>query len=78
MCEESSSFDLTPYDVAAAITAVDRLLVEQAKETGGGEFTAEDVNVETLSSGQTSCCFIHAHTRETHSQLMFFRIMLRF
>uniref|UniRef100_A0A8C7YSI0 Regulator of telomere elongation helicase 1 n=1 Tax=Oryzias sinensis TaxID=183150 RepID=A0A8C7YSI0_9TELE len=63
MCEESSSFDLTPYDVAAAITAVDRLLVEQAKETGGGEFTAEDVNVESLSSGQTSCCFIHAHTR---------------
>uniref|UniRef100_A0A8C7YUV4 Regulator of telomere elongation helicase 1 n=1 Tax=Oryzias sinensis TaxID=183150 RepID=A0A8C7YUV4_9TELE len=51
MCEESSSFDLTPYDVAAAITAVDRLLVEQAKETGGGEFTAEDVNVESLSSG---------------------------
>ncbi|CAM9303939.1 unnamed protein product [Lampetra planeri] len=31
-CEESTSFDLTPYDVASAISAVDRLLVEQAKD----------------------------------------------
>uniref|UniRef100_A0A3B3CSV6 Regulator of telomere elongation helicase 1 n=1 Tax=Oryzias melastigma TaxID=30732 RepID=A0A3B3CSV6_ORYME len=51
MCEESSSFDLTPYDVASAITAVDRLLVEQTKQTGGGEFSAEDLNVESLNSG---------------------------
>ncbi|RVE71231.1 hypothetical protein OJAV_G00072690 [Oryzias javanicus] len=50
-CEESSSFDLTPYDVASAITAVDRLLVEQAKPTGGGEFSAEDLNVESLNAG---------------------------
>lgn len=54
MCEESSSFDLTPYDVASAVTAVDRLLVEQTKQTGGGEFSAEDLNVESLNSGQSA------------------------
>uniref|UniRef100_A0A7N8XDY8 Regulator of telomere elongation helicase 1 n=1 Tax=Mastacembelus armatus TaxID=205130 RepID=A0A7N8XDY8_9TELE len=36
-CEESTSFDLTPYDVASAITSVDRLLVEQAKAASHGE-----------------------------------------
>ncbi|XP_034392939.1 regulator of telomere elongation helicase 1 isoform X3 [Cyclopterus lumpus] len=46
-CEESTSFDLTPYDVASAISAVDRLLVEQAKE----DTVSEDFNVEGLSSG---------------------------
>lgn len=45
-CEESTSFDLTPYDVASAITAVDRLLAEQAKEfnnknTFGEGFSAD-------------------------------------
>ncbi|XP_069025206.1 regulator of telomere elongation helicase 1 isoform X2 [Embiotoca jacksoni] len=48
-CEESTSFDLTPYDVASAISAVDRLLSEQAKETGHGN--ADDFNVDSLSSG---------------------------
>ncbi|XP_068605781.1 regulator of telomere elongation helicase 1 [Brachionichthys hirsutus] len=33
-CEESTSFDLTPYDVASAIGAVDRMLREQAEESG--------------------------------------------
>ncbi|XP_031733432.1 regulator of telomere elongation helicase 1 isoform X4 [Anarrhichthys ocellatus] len=46
-CEESTSFDLTPYDVASAISAVDRLLVEQSKEAT----VSEDFNVETLNSG---------------------------
>ncbi|XP_068589744.1 regulator of telomere elongation helicase 1 isoform X2 [Cebidichthys violaceus] len=46
-CEESTSFDLTPYDVASAISAVDRLLVEQSKEAT----FSEDFNVETLNSG---------------------------
>ncbi|KAM8863625.1 regulator of telomere elongation helicase 1 isoform 2-T2 [Spinachia spinachia] len=46
-CEESTSFDLTPYDVASAISAVDKLLVEQAKEAT----VSEDFNVENLSSG---------------------------
>ncbi|XP_068453212.1 regulator of telomere elongation helicase 1 isoform X2 [Clinocottus analis] len=46
-CEEATSFDLTPYDVASAISAVDRLLVEQAKDAA----VTEDFNVEGLSSG---------------------------
>ncbi|KAK9515874.1 hypothetical protein VZT92_026476 [Zoarces viviparus] len=46
-CEESTSFDLTPYDVASAISAVDRLLVEQSKEAT----VSEDFNIETLNSG---------------------------
>ncbi|XP_039656402.1 regulator of telomere elongation helicase 1 [Perca fluviatilis] len=49
-CEESTSFDLTPYDVASAITAVDRLLVEQAKEVSHGD-SVQDFNVESLNSG---------------------------
>uniref|UniRef100_A0A1A8JRG7 Regulator of telomere elongation helicase 1 n=2 Tax=Nothobranchius kuhntae TaxID=321403 RepID=A0A1A8JRG7_NOTKU len=51
MCEESTSFDLTPYDVASAITAVDRLLEEKAKEVSRGDSVTEDINVESLSSG---------------------------
>ncbi|XP_054602371.2 regulator of telomere elongation helicase 1 isoform X2 [Nothobranchius furzeri] len=51
MCEESTSFDLTPYDVASAITAVDRLLEEKAKEVSRGDPVTEDINVESLSSG---------------------------
>lgn len=46
-CEQSTSFDLTPYEVASAITAVDRLLVEQVKvasaaaaEDGDGDYTS--------------------------------------
>uniref|UniRef100_A0A8D0DBW1 Regulator of telomere elongation helicase 1 n=1 Tax=Sander lucioperca TaxID=283035 RepID=A0A8D0DBW1_SANLU len=50
-CEESTSFDLTPYDVASAITAVDRLLVEQAREVSHGD-SVQDFNVESLNSGQ--------------------------
>ncbi|XP_062316136.1 regulator of telomere elongation helicase 1 [Osmerus eperlanus] len=50
MCEESMSFDLTPYDLASAIDAVDKLLVEQAQEAGQGQ-ASEDFNVESLNSG---------------------------
>ncbi|XP_030590571.1 regulator of telomere elongation helicase 1 isoform X2 [Archocentrus centrarchus] len=50
-CEESTSFDLTPYDVASAISTVDRLLVEQAKEVGLRDCANEDFNVESVSSG---------------------------
>uniref|UniRef100_A0AAQ4PPV0 Regulator of telomere elongation helicase 1 n=1 Tax=Gasterosteus aculeatus aculeatus TaxID=481459 RepID=A0AAQ4PPV0_GASAC len=49
-CEESTSFDLTPYDVASAVSAVDKLLVEQATEASA----SEDFNVENLSSGQNA------------------------
>ncbi|KAM7412359.1 hypothetical protein PAMA_022037 [Pampus argenteus] len=50
-CEESTSFDLTPYDVASAISAVDRLLVEQAKEATTRDSVTQDFNVESLNSG---------------------------
>ncbi|XP_010874078.1 regulator of telomere elongation helicase 1 isoform X2 [Esox lucius] len=50
MCEESTSFDLTPYDLASAIDAVDKLLAEQAKEAGRGD-VSEDFNVESLNAG---------------------------
>ncbi|KAJ8016436.1 hypothetical protein DPEC_G00007190 [Dallia pectoralis] len=50
MCEESTSFDLTPYDLASAIDAVDKLLAEQAKDAGKGD-VSEDFNVESLNSG---------------------------
>lgn len=50
-CEESTSFDLSPYDVASAITAVDRLLMEQAKEASHGDAVYQDFNVESLGSG---------------------------
>ncbi|KAG7471984.1 hypothetical protein MATL_G00103730 [Megalops atlanticus] len=50
MCEESTSFDLTPYDLASAIDTVDKLLVEQARDAGKADLT-EDFNVESLNSG---------------------------
>lgn len=43
-CEESTSFDLTPYDVASAIAAVDRLLVEQVKDASFGPALTEEFN----------------------------------
>uniref|UniRef100_A0AAR2L997 Regulator of telomere elongation helicase 1 n=1 Tax=Pygocentrus nattereri TaxID=42514 RepID=A0AAR2L997_PYGNA len=49
MCEESTSFDLTPYDLTSAIDAVDKLLREQAAEVGKGD-PSEDFNVESLNS----------------------------
>uniref|UniRef100_A0AAY4ER25 Regulator of telomere elongation helicase 1 n=1 Tax=Denticeps clupeoides TaxID=299321 RepID=A0AAY4ER25_9TELE len=51
MCEESTSFDLTPYDLTSAMQAVDRLLLEQAKDLGKGD-APEDFNMESGSSGQ--------------------------
>ncbi|XP_040908015.1 regulator of telomere elongation helicase 1-like [Toxotes jaculatrix] len=50
-CEEVTSFDLTPYDVASAIAAVDRLLVEQDKQASHGDSVTKDLNVESLTSG---------------------------
>ncbi|XP_051528056.1 regulator of telomere elongation helicase 1-like isoform X2 [Myxocyprinus asiaticus] len=50
MCEESTSFDLTPYDIISSIEAVDRLLREQASDISKTEST-EDFNVESLNSG---------------------------
>ncbi|RXN31894.1 regulator of telomere elongation helicase 1 [Labeo rohita] len=50
MCEESTSFDLTPYDLISAIEAVDRLLREQASDISKAD-SAEDFNVESMNSG---------------------------
>ncbi|KAM9785914.1 regulator of telomere elongation helicase 1 [Neosynchiropus ocellatus] len=47
-CEETTSFDLTPYDLASAISAVDRLLAEKANEVSLGEAFSSD-NVESLN-----------------------------
>lgn len=52
MCEESTSFDLTPYDLTTAIDAVDKLLREQASDISKGE-SSEDFNAEALNSGLT-------------------------
>ncbi|TRY98694.1 hypothetical protein DNTS_004808 [Danionella cerebrum] len=49
MCEESTSFDLTPHDLISAIEAVDRLLREQASDISKTD-SAEDFNVESLNS----------------------------
>uniref|UniRef100_A0A674D0N1 Regulator of telomere elongation helicase 1 n=1 Tax=Salmo trutta TaxID=8032 RepID=A0A674D0N1_SALTR len=53
MCEESTSFDLTPYDLASAIDAVDKLLAEQAKEAGRGD-VSEDFNMESINGDCTA------------------------
>lgn len=45
-CEEATSFDLTPYDLASAIDAVDRLLVKQAKDLSHGESVNEEFTVD--------------------------------
>ncbi|XP_076022253.1 regulator of telomere elongation helicase 1 isoform X2 [Genypterus blacodes] len=49
-CEESTSFDLTPYDLASAINSVDKVLAEQAQEASRGDAFSEEVNVESLTS----------------------------
>uniref|UniRef100_A0A8C7H8W9 Regulator of telomere elongation helicase 1 n=1 Tax=Oncorhynchus kisutch TaxID=8019 RepID=A0A8C7H8W9_ONCKI len=62
MCEESTSFDLTPYDLASAIDAVDKLLAEQAKEAGRGD-VSEDFNMESINGGQNN---YSPHNLQTH------------
>uniref|UniRef100_A0A7M4EG73 Regulator of telomere elongation helicase 1 n=1 Tax=Crocodylus porosus TaxID=8502 RepID=A0A7M4EG73_CROPO len=41
LCEESSSFDLTPYDLASAMDAINVVLEEQAKVVQQNEINAE-------------------------------------
>uniref|UniRef100_A0A672YV14 Regulator of telomere elongation helicase 1 n=1 Tax=Sphaeramia orbicularis TaxID=375764 RepID=A0A672YV14_9TELE len=48
-CEESTSFDLTPYDVSSSIKAVDALLMDKVKDAQGDDLS--DCNMESLSSG---------------------------
>uniref|UniRef100_A0A7N9AMY3 Regulator of telomere elongation helicase 1 n=1 Tax=Mastacembelus armatus TaxID=205130 RepID=A0A7N9AMY3_9TELE len=61
-CEESTSFDLTPYDVASAITSVDRLLVEQAKAASHGESA-------TCESNESFGCFDHTPCEKAKTML---------
>ncbi|NWR28371.1 RTEL1 helicase, partial [Tachuris rubrigastra] len=49
LCEESSSFDLTPYDLALAMDAINVVLEEQAKVVQQNEINAE-FNMELDSS----------------------------
>ncbi|XP_037257973.1 regulator of telomere elongation helicase 1 isoform X1 [Falco rusticolus] len=50
LCEESSSFDLTPYDLASAMDAINIVLEEQAKVVQQNEIKAE-FNMELGTSG---------------------------
>ncbi|NXW43810.1 RTEL1 helicase, partial [Nyctiprogne leucopyga] len=50
LCEESSSFDLTPHDLASAMDTINVLLEEQAKLVQQNEINAE-FNMELASSG---------------------------
>ncbi|NXE12077.1 RTEL1 helicase, partial [Lophotis ruficrista] len=50
LCEESSSFDLTPYDLASAMDAINLVLEEQAKVVQQNEINAE-FNMEMANSG---------------------------
>lgn len=53
-CEEQTSFDLTPYDLASAIDVVNRLLVEQARDVGRQEALTETFSDESSSGGSRS------------------------
>ncbi|XP_039591030.1 regulator of telomere elongation helicase 1 isoform X2 [Polypterus senegalus] len=50
MCEESASSDLTPYDLATAIDAVNQVLTLQAS-TAEKSGLSEDFNIETTNPG---------------------------
>ncbi|XP_032074452.1 regulator of telomere elongation helicase 1 [Thamnophis elegans] len=50
LCEEMASFDLTPYDLASAIDAINIVLEEQSKKIEQNEFNAE-FNMEYGNSG---------------------------
>ncbi|XP_041060886.1 regulator of telomere elongation helicase 1 isoform X2 [Carcharodon carcharias] len=50
MCEESASFDLTPYDLASGIDAVNQVLENEAKTVKHNENNT-DINFESFNSG---------------------------
>ncbi|MBN3310348.1 RTEL1 helicase, partial [Amia calva] len=50
MCEESTSFDLSPYDLATGIEAVNKVLVEQAGQASSSN-VSEDFSMDILNSG---------------------------
>ncbi|XP_043566258.1 regulator of telomere elongation helicase 1 isoform X1 [Chiloscyllium plagiosum] len=50
MCEESASFDLTPYDLASGIDAVNRVLEDEAKKVKHNKDDT-DFDFESINSG---------------------------
>ncbi|NXN06995.1 RTEL1 helicase, partial [Indicator maculatus] len=50
LCEESASFDLTPYDLASAVDALSVVLEDQAKVVQHNEINAE-FNMDLATSG---------------------------
>ncbi|XP_077368002.1 regulator of telomere elongation helicase 1 isoform X3 [Festucalex cinctus] len=46
-CEESTSFDITPYDLASAINAITRLLSDHAQEAHFGETSSQASSLKT-------------------------------
>ncbi|XP_063003371.1 regulator of telomere elongation helicase 1 [Elgaria multicarinata webbii] len=50
MCEELASFDLTPYDLASAVDAINVVLEEQAQQVQRNE-TSSEFNLEHANSG---------------------------
>ncbi|XP_054247853.1 regulator of telomere elongation helicase 1 [Indicator indicator] len=50
LCEESASFDLTPYDLASAVDALSVVLEDQAKVVQQNEINAE-FNMDLATSG---------------------------
>uniref|UniRef100_A0A670Z4W8 Regulator of telomere elongation helicase 1 n=1 Tax=Pseudonaja textilis TaxID=8673 RepID=A0A670Z4W8_PSETE len=57
LCEELTSFDLTPYDLASAIDAINIVLEDQAKKMERNEFNAE-FNTEYVHSGRIASAWI--------------------
>ncbi|KAJ6655864.1 hypothetical protein lerEdw1_004634 [Lerista edwardsae] len=50
LCEELASFDLTPYDLASAVDAINIVLEKQAKELQQNDFNSE-FGVDPIKSG---------------------------
>ncbi|KAJ3589022.1 hypothetical protein NHX12_009870, partial [Muraenolepis orangiensis] len=50
ICEESTSFDLTPYDLTSAIEVVNSVLTEQANDASSGEPVADNFVSGSLNS----------------------------
>ncbi|XP_057679215.1 regulator of telomere elongation helicase 1 isoform X2 [Corythoichthys intestinalis] len=49
-CEEATSFDITPYDLASAIDALTRLLSEHVQQASLGEASSSGLNPEAVAN----------------------------
>ncbi|XP_061758411.1 regulator of telomere elongation helicase 1-like isoform X2 [Nerophis ophidion] len=61
-CEQSTSFELMPYDLASAISALTRLLAEQATEAGLEESSVQGLkaNIENVAKIKEMCLKLEA------------------